>query len=98
MSKEIPSQLDYQVKSYAGPKYKFSRIVPLSGSQTVDIPVSSTAETLMEIPTNVFNLAESYLSADIAYVAQGANNFSWLFMDGMPLISEIDLLTRSGVN
>lgn len=93
----IPAQLDYKRLDYAGPKYKFSRIVPLSGSQTVSLPVSSTAEVLMEIPTNVFNFAESYLYANIAIPAQGAGNHIWYHADGMPLISEIDLMTRSGV-
>jgi hypothetical protein len=70
-SHEIPSQLNYKFKNYSGPKYKFSRVVPLSGSQVVDLPISSTAEVLMEIPTNVFNFAESYLYADIAIAPQG---------------------------
>ncbi len=57
--RSIPIQLNYKYKEYAGPKYKFSRIVPLSGSQVVSLPADSTAEVLMEIPTNVINLAES---------------------------------------
>lgn len=92
----IPAQLDYKRLDYAGPKYKFSRVVPLSGSQTVTIPVASTAETLMEIPTNVFNFAESYLYANVLYPLTAAR-YSWVYTDGMPLISEVDLYTRSGV-
>jgi hypothetical protein len=93
----VPEQLNYSRKNYAGPKYKFSRIVPLSGSQQVDIPLSSTAEVLMEVPTNVFNNAESYLYADGAIPLQGVNEHIWMHCDGMPLISEVDLYTRSGV-
>ena len=52
----VPAQLDYKFKNYAGPKYKFSRVVPLSGSQQVDLPVASTAEVMIEIPTNVIDL------------------------------------------
>lgn len=93
----VPEQLNYKFKNYAGPKYKFSRIVPLSGSQSVDIPVSSTAEVLMEIPTNVLNFEESVLFANIAIAAQGAGNHLWYHSDGMPIISEVDLYTRSGI-
>jgi hypothetical protein len=93
----VPEQLNYHRKSYAGPKYKFSRIVPLSGNQQIDIPISSTAEVLMEIPTNVFNSAVSKLFADGAISAQGAGNHPWMHCDGMPLLSEVDLYTRSGV-
>jgi hypothetical protein len=93
----VPEQLNYQRKSFAGCKYKFSRIVPLSGNQQVDILISSTAEVLMEIPTNVFNCHISKLYADGAVSAQTGANHTWMHCDGMPLISEIDLYTRSGV-
>lgn len=93
----VPEQTDYQRKSYAGPKYKFSRIVPLSGSQTVNIPIASTAEVLMEVPTNVHNWAESFLFGNVAYPAQAAGERNWMHVDGMPLISEVDLYTRSGI-
>src|SRR6185437_11967525 len=96
-SRVVPSQLNYKFKNYAGPKYKFSRIVPLSGSQQVNIPISSTAEVLMEIPTNVLNFAESYLYSNIAIAAQGIGNHIWYHSDGMPLLSEVDLYTRSGI-
>jgi hypothetical protein len=94
-SHEIPMQMDYKFKNYAGPKYKFSRVVPLSGSQIVNVPLNSTAEVLMEIPTNVFNFAESYMYANIAIPLQAAH--TWFYLDGMPLISEVDLYTRSGI-
>src|SRR6185437_5360232 len=93
----VPCQLDYKMRNYAGPKYKYSRIVPLSGSQQVDLPVTSTAEVLMEIPTNVINLAQSFLYADIAIAPQGATNHIWWHTDGCPIISEVDLYTRSGI-
>src|SRR5271166_4223605 len=93
----IPPQLDYGRQDCSFPKYKMSRLVPLSGSQSVTIPNASTAEVLIEIPTNVFNFAESYLYADVTYPAQGAGNWSWIFWGGMPLISEVDLYTRSGI-
>jgi hypothetical protein len=51
----------------------------------------------MEIPTNVFNFAESYLDANIALPPQGAGQHTWFHLDGMPLISEVDLYTRSGI-
>src|SRR6185437_15973905 len=60
-------------------------------------PVTSTAEVLMEIPTNVINLAQSFLYADIAIAPQGAANHIWWHTDGCPIISEVDLYTRSGI-
>lgn len=92
----VPEQLNYTRMNYAGPKYKYSRVVPLSGNQTVNIPNGSTAEVLIEIPTNVFNLSESYLYANVAIAAQPALH-TWFHVDGMPLISEVDLYTRSGI-
>jgi hypothetical protein len=95
----IPSQLNYKSKDYASPKYKFTRIVPLSGSQTVGIPLVSTFETLFEIPTNVFNFAQSFLFADgqIPPPPAVANQFLGLHSDGFPFLQEIDLYTRSGI-
>jgi hypothetical protein len=97
----IPEQLNFGRKDFAGCKYKYSRIVPLSGSQTVALQIGSTSETLMEIPTNVFNFNESFLYFDLSLAAQpangGINQYTWYYTDGMPWISEVDLYTRSGI-
>jgi len=61
------------------------------------MPYTTTAETLMEIPTVVFNLSESYISGHIAIPAPAALNTPWWYTKGMPLISEVDLYTRSGI-
>ncbi len=95
------NQFKYNRWNYKAPKYKYSRLPPLNGSQQVDIPITSTAETLFEIPTVVHNLSESVLHANVSYSAQGDHTapdgrFSWIHVDGMPLISEVDLYTRSG--
>jgi hypothetical protein len=96
-ARETPSQLDFSIKDYAGPKYKFTRLVPLSGFQTVTIPTNTTVEVLIEIPTVVFNGHESFLSGTLSLPIEGAAIMTWLYADTISMIQSLDFYTRSGV-
>ncbi len=93
----IPVQLDFAKYEYAAPKYKYTKILPLTGTQTYSLPLASNTEVLFEIPSIVMNLSESYLYAQVAIPQQAVGNFSWIHSDGMPFIESIELTTRSGV-
>lgn len=93
----IPEQLNYERLEYAAPKYKYSRLVPLSGGQTFPVPLSTSQEVLFEVPVNVANLSESILSANISISRQGDGRYAWWHTDGMPIITNFEMYTRSGV-
>lgn len=101
---KIPDQLNYRQVDFAGSKYRFAKTVPIIGSQSVKLDYTSASqETLFDIPSTVMNLAESYLTATInlpAFVLTDGNvqHYPFAYMDGMPLIQEISLSTRSGVD
>ena len=96
-SRVTPSQLDYKVEQFAGPKYKYTRVVPLSGSQTVTMTASSTVEVIWEIPRNVLNFSKSYMSGTINIPAAGGVLSTWMYADTIPFITELELQTRSGI-
>ncbi len=57
----VNNEIDYKVRSYSYPKYKFSRVLPLSGSTTLAVGATSQQEVQFELPKKVFNLSKSLL-------------------------------------
>jgi hypothetical protein len=77
--------------------YSFSRVVPMSGSQSVTVPAASTIDTLFKIPTKVHNWAKSVLAFDVSIATPGVTpKFNWTYENGMGLISQVQLFTRGG--
>jgi hypothetical protein len=91
----VSEELDYSKWENAFPNYRMFRLLPQAGGQTVTISPTATQELLFEIPTNVFNLAQSILSFNFS-VAANAGYYQSIFADTMPFISQIELYPRSG--
>lgn len=49
-STAIAKELDYKQVKFSHPSYQFSRILPLSGSQSVTLTGGGNQEVLFEIP------------------------------------------------
>lgn len=93
----IASELDYHQYNYSYPIYKHSKILPLAGSQTVNVTNAGGAESLFEIPSKVINLSHSFLSFNITPVSSGGGNFNWTYADLIGNIRQIQLYTRGGL-
>lgn len=92
----IAKQLDYKPLNSSHPTYKLSKVLPLSGGQTVTVTPSGGQETLFEIPTKCFNLAQSILYYSLATPAGANAKYNWLPEDILNGIQQIQLYTRSG--
>ena len=86
---------DYSRKTYVGPSYRVSKIVPISSGQNTTISQASTANVQFEIPNAVVNLAKSKLYFDIT-IPVTATNTNFIYADPLSLIDRIQLSTRSG--
>lgn len=93
----IDKALVYSDGICSHPQYKLSRLVPLSGAQTLTITPSATQEVLFELPTNVMNLSKSFLSFQALVQAPAAGLFTWIFDNTMPFVSQVQLMTRGGM-
>lgn len=96
-STTISHELDYKPVEYSCPNYRFSKILPLSGSQTVTLGAASTQETILEIPTKAFNLANSVLSWDRTIALVGGRSI-WTPEDTCGEILQIQFYSRSALN
>eukprot|EP00732_Lithocolla_globosa_P002892 Lithocolla_globosa_v1_NODE_2056_length_2188_cov_186.682607.p1 type:complete len:447 gc:universal NODE_2056_length_2188_cov_186.682607:1671-331(-) len=91
--------LDYQIRNVDHPTYQLSKVTPQTGSQTETITASGGQETIFELPPKVMNLSESILSFTATPLAPGdAARYNWLHIDGISLINQIQLYTRTGVH
>lgn len=93
----VGSEIDYTRKIVEHGSYEWTKILPITGGQTVALSDTSTAETMFEIPTKMINLARSHLTFDVGFQAPGANVANMLHADGIPCIDRLSLYTRSGV-
>lgn len=96
-SKEI-TQKKQKILDHSDPRY--ARIVPDSGSTTVDLSVNSTStDTVFQIPAyHVFNFARShfrYKEDQGAGNLAGADNFIYRFADLIPHIYRIQVRTQN---
>jgi hypothetical protein len=94
---EVSTQLDYRKIDYLHPTYRYSKILPQSGGQTVTITSAGNSETIFEIPTKAFNLPRSYLYFVMNPLTTGAGNINWLFQDTVSTFFQMQLYTRSGI-
>ena len=95
-SSASPPQLVYKPVVQYQPSYRLSKLLPLSGSQTVNINSGgATSECIFEIPTKPFNLSECILSYQRNFAGQGTN-YAWTFADTLGELQQIQLYTRSG--
>lgn len=94
---EVHPSVDYRKRvGKLKPAYRYSKILPSSGSTTAVIAPTAGQETLFELPNHVMNLSKSVLAFDVSVAASGAGNFNWIPEDCLAEISQLQLYTRSG--
>jgi hypothetical protein len=91
MDVKLDNTINYDTKQSENSSYGWTKIVPLSGNQTV----SAGNEVQFELPVQAWNLAKSYFSATLKVDAQGENKASWIHR-GLAYWSSAQLFTRSG--
>lgn len=97
MDPEISKELDYKKFSKSVPSYKLSKLVPISGSQSVTVTSAGGQECVFEIPPNAVNLSKSFLQFSFTPAAAGADYFTWIYKNCLSLIRQVQLYTRSGL-
>ncbi len=95
-STAISNELDYKILQSSHPTDSKSKILPLSGSQSVTITPSGGQETLFELPTKAFNLSESSLYFNIATPAAANTRFNFMTEDTLAPVQQLQLYTRGG--
>ncbi len=88
--------INYEQKMYSHPSYKLDPQFPNTFGQSIVLGSSQVPVTI-NIPPEVFNLAESYLSFAV-YIPQGlANTYTWCHSQAISSISHIQLYSGSGM-
>eukprot|EP00732_Lithocolla_globosa_P000407 Lithocolla_globosa_v1_NODE_121_length_6109_cov_174.362075.p3 type:complete len:177 gc:universal NODE_121_length_6109_cov_174.362075:3686-3156(-) len=93
----VSQALDYQIKSVEHPTYQLSKVTQQNGGTGVTITPASGQESIFELPPKVMNLSESILSFTATY-AELNGKYTWVYTEGIPLIRQIQLYTRTGVH
>lgn len=93
----VGAEIDYTRKIVEHGSYEWTKILPITGGQTVALSSTSTAETMFEIPTKMVNLARSHLAFDLCFQAPAAGIANFIHADGLPMIDRLSLYTRGGV-
>src|SRR5665647_1003582 len=94
--KLLTPELDYKPAAYRQGSKIYTQIIQQSGGSNVNIPVSSVVYTDFEIPMRAMYLSDSFIRTTATPVAPGAGMYNW-FRKDQHFISEISLMTRSGV-
>src|SRR6185437_5016346 len=94
----LTPELDMKPAMYRHGSKIFTQITQQSGGTAVTIPVSTTAESIFEIPIKAFYLSDSYIQGVLTPTAGGAGPpafYNW-FHKHTHFISEMYLMTRGG--
>src|SRR2546421_30115 len=96
---QIANQLNYKKETFVHPEYRYNKLLPQSGQQTVTATVGGGQETIFEIPIKALNLSKSYLYFTLTPPAPagGVARTNWAFADCLAAIRQIQLYTRGGV-
>lgn len=92
----IASELSYAPSLITNPSYRYSKLVPQAGTQSVNLSTNQTTETLIEIPTKVHNLSRSVLQFQVQ-IPELAGHHTNIHSSGFPSIDRLSVYTRSGV-
>jgi len=85
--------LNYRGVALLHPKYKYTRVLPTSGSSTtLD---GSNSEITFDISSRVINLSRSVLTFTMTIPAPGVDRFNWVY-ETMSAISRIRFSTEGG--
>jgi len=90
-------QINYEQKMFSHPSYKFEPQFPNTFGQNIILSTSQTPITI-NIPPEVFNLAQSYLNYT-TYLPQGsvANSYTWYALQALREISHIQFYSGSNM-
>jgi hypothetical protein len=93
----VAQELDYGTHTISHGSYQYSKVTQQTGTTTVTINTGGN-DSIFELPPKVYNFAKFILSFTMTPVAGGAaNRFNWVSVDGVPMIRQIQLYTRSGL-
>lgn len=92
----IAPQLDYSKIPYLHPQYRYSKILPNTGLQSLSVTTAGGQSLIFEIPVKPINLSRSILSFTATYGLPGAGKFTWAKQDALALIQEINFSDRMG--
>ena len=90
------SQMDYKQSMYSHPSYRFEPQFPNTFGQSIVLGSSQTPVTI-NIPPEVFNLAQSYLDYTV-YIPQGQPaTWTWFSQNALKEISHIQFYSGSNM-
>eukprot|EP00732_Lithocolla_globosa_P004890 Lithocolla_globosa_v1_NODE_4730_length_1378_cov_357.560847.p1 type:complete len:445 gc:universal NODE_4730_length_1378_cov_357.560847:1-1335(+) len=92
----VSQSLDYQKKSVSHPTYQLSKTTPQTGSTSVTVTTAGGNESVFELSAKVMNLSKSILSFSALYPDLDTK-YNWVYTEGIPLIRQIQLYTRTGI-
>ena len=91
----VSDQLRYRPKVYSHPKYRYTRLFPQSGFNS--LTASSGTELIFQLPVKVMNLAESHLRFTVTPVVPiGAGNVIVAHKTPLSAIRQIQVISSSG--
>lgn len=93
----IDHSLDYSKYAYTHGSYQLTKIMQQTGGQTSSLTATGGQDSIFEIPAKVFNLARSNLSFTLTPTAAGGTSYNWLYADGLTMIRQLQLYTRTGI-
>ncbi len=98
-SKLIAPQIDYNMRRTVAPRYKWLK-VPLNNMSSSSVTLNNGTTTVLEwkLPTRVYNLARSYISATVTASAAPAGKVNWMYEDVFDLGNNITFGSAQGVN
>ena len=95
----VAPQIDFDMRRTVAPRYKWLK-VPLNNMASNSVTLSNGTTTVLEwkLPTRVYNLARSYISATV-YAAKGAvGTFNNMYEDTFDLGNNITFGSSQGVD
>jgi len=91
-------QLDFKTTTIMGPKYKYVRI-PMNNHASASVNIGPTSTELLEwkLPSQVYNLARSYISYNV-HVPGAANHYQMTFEDTFDIAQSATFGSAGGVD
>jgi len=90
------SQIDYKQSMYSHPSYRFEPQFSNTFGQTISLGSSQTPVTI-NIPPEVFNLAQSYLLYSVNIPAGAAGTYTWYAQQALKEVSHIQFYSGSNM-
>ena len=96
----VSNELNYAPKIVSEGRYEYTRLFPMSGSQSTTITAAGGSEVVFEIPpTKVFNFSKSWFQFSMAISNDDAvaGKYAWLWADFISMFRSIQVYTRGGL-